>query len=105
MLAVTSAFSGACMRILTPLIVLALLGLGFTFGALNPTPVGVDLFGLSFTIRIGLALLLAALGGALGAGVLLGVLVIWPLRRRLRRQQRALERPVAADASSESVDA
>lgn len=73
------------MRILLPLIALALLGLGFAFGALNPTPVMIDMLGVEVGLRLGLALLLAALAGALGAGMLLAVLVIWPLRRQLKR--------------------
>jgi len=92
------------MRILTPLIVLALLGLGFVFGALNPVAVAVDLFGFVLTMRLGLALLLAALLGALGAGLLLGVLVIWPQRRRLTRQHNEATRS-AAIAVIKSVDA
>lgn len=73
------------MRFLLPLIALALLALGFAFGALNPLPVAIDLFGLQLNLGLGLALLLAALGGALAAGLLLALLVIWPLRRQLKR--------------------
>jgi uncharacterized integral membrane protein len=88
------------MRVFVPLIALFLLALGFAFGALNPSSVPIDLFGLSVTLRLGLALLLAALAGALGAGLLLALVVIWPQQRRLRRvglQLRAQESPAVLE--------
>ena len=87
------------MRVFLPLIALMLLGLGFTFGALNPSPVLLDFFGLSVNLRLGLALILAALLGALGAGFLLALLVIWPQQRRLRRVGSQLRAREAASAS------
>lgn len=75
------------MRILLILLALGLMGLGFAFGALNPESVDVDLFGFDFTLRLGLALLLAAFIGALAAGGLLWLMVLLPLRRRLRKAE------------------
>ena len=73
------------MRLLLPLIAMACLAAGFAFGALNPQPVAIDLFGLGFELGLGLALLAAALAGALLAAACLWLFVLWPLRRRLRR--------------------
>lgn len=73
------------MRLLLPLIALACLALGFAFGALNPQPVHIDLFGLGLDLGLGIALLGSALAGAVLAGLALGLFVLWPLRRRLRR--------------------
>lgn len=75
------------MRILLILLALGLMGLGFAFGALNPASVDIDLFGFDFTLRLGLALLLAAFTGALAAGGLLWLLVLLPLRRRVRKAE------------------
>lgn len=75
------------MRLLIPLIALAFLALGFAFGALNPQPVRIDLFGLGLDIGLGIALLMSALAGALLAGLALGLFVLWPMRRQLRRCQ------------------
>jgi hypothetical protein len=72
------------MRIVLILVALGLLGLGFAFGALNPARVVIDLFGLELSLRLGLALLLAALCGALTAGLLLWLTVVLPQLRRLR---------------------
>ena len=75
------------MRLLLPLIALACLALGFAFGALNPQPVHVDLFGFGIDLGLGIALLLAALTGAVLAWLALGLFVLWPLRRRLRQSE------------------
>jgi hypothetical protein len=72
------------MRIVLILVAFGLLGLGFAFGALNPARVGIDLFGLELSLRLGLALLLAALCGALAAGLLLWLTVALPQLRRIR---------------------
>lgn len=86
------------MRLLLPLIALACLVLGFAFGALNPQPVHIDLFGLALDLGLGIALLSAALTGAVLAWLALGVFVLWPLRRRLRRcEAKALQ---ASDGGS-----
>jgi uncharacterized integral membrane protein len=87
------------MRFLLPLIALVLLALGFAFGALNPLPVAIDLFGLQLSLGLGLALLLAALGGASAAGLLLALLVIWPLRRQVKRTRAA-----RGDATGTSIE-
>jgi uncharacterized integral membrane protein len=83
------------MRILLPLIALAFLGLGFAFGALNPSTVTINLPGLEFQLGLGLALLGSALLGASAGGLLLGVLVIWPLRRKLRRAAASQDKALA----------
>ncbi len=88
------------MRILLTLVALGLLSLGFVFGALNPTAVGIDLFGFDFTLRLGLALLLAALAGALTAGLLLWLLVLMPQRRRLRRLELGLKAAESAERNA-----
>jgi putative membrane protein len=73
------------MRVVTLLLVLLFAVAGAVFGALNETPIRIDLYWWSFSIPQGLALLLAALFGALLAGLLLLLGVIWPQRRRLAR--------------------
>ena len=88
------------MRILLTLVALGLLGLGFLFGALNPAPVAIDLFGFDFSLRLGLALLLAALAGAFAAGVLLTVLVLMPRSRQLRRLTIELKAAEAAQRNA-----
>lgn len=79
------------MRIVLILAALGLLGLGFAFGALNPAAVGIDLFGIQLSLRLGLALLLAALSGALCAGFLLWLTMFLPQRRRMRRLELELK--------------
>lgn len=85
------------MRILMTVVALGLLALGFVFGALNPAAVGIDLFGFDFSLRLGLALLLAAFAGAFLAGLTLWLLVLLPQRRRLRRVE--IELKAAAESS------
>jgi uncharacterized integral membrane protein len=91
------------MRILLILLALGLLGFGFAFGALNPAEVAIDLFGLSITLRLGSALLLAAFAGAFAAGSVLTLLVILPLKRRLKRAES--EARIAVEGSARAAAA
>ena len=62
--------------------------------------VAIDLFGFDFSLRLGLALLLAALAGAFAAGVLLTVLVLMPRSRKLRRLTIELKAAEAAQRNA-----
>lgn len=74
------------MRLIKALIALLFLALGVLFGALNRTPVRVDLgFATLDTVNLGTSLLVSMLVGALLAGLVLTATVVWPLRARLRR--------------------
>jgi lipopolysaccharide assembly protein A len=90
------------MRIIFLFLALAFAAGGIVFGALNASSVRLDFYWFAFDAWLGAALLLAALFGALlgGAAVLAGV--AWPLRRRLRREQRqasARAQPIAEPPS------
>ncbi|MBW8368187.1 MAG: DUF1049 domain-containing protein [Arenimonas sp.] len=80
------------MRLIKAIVALLFVAFGVLFGALNRTPVRIDL-GLA-TIdhaNLGTSLLAAVLAGALLAGGALTVAVVWPLRRQLRRPPTAVE--------------
>lgn len=77
------------MRLAYLIFCVLVVAVGGLFGALNPQAVQVDFYSASVELRLGLALLLAALGGALLGGVSVWGGVVLPLRRRLRRLQRA----------------
>lgn len=64
---------------------------GLLFGALNPTPLDIELYFTRLELSAGVALLGSALLGALLGGVVVGVSVAWPLRRRLTRLARQTE--------------
>lgn len=91
------------MRILLILLALALLGLGFAFGALNPAAVAIDLYGIELSLRLGSALLLAAFCGAFAAGSVLTALVILPLKRRVQRAEG--EARLAVESSARAAGA
>jgi uncharacterized integral membrane protein len=86
------------MRLIKALLALLFVVVGVLFGALNRTPVTIDLGFYSIqNAYLGTSLLLAVLVGALLAGSVLVAGVIWPLRHRLRRGQPAPE-PAAPEA-------
>ncbi len=83
------------MRLIKAIVALLFVAVGVLFGALNRTPVSIDLG--FFTIEqanLGTSLLAAVLSGAIVAGLVLTAAVVWPLRRQLRRL------PVAAEPSA-----
>ena len=88
-------------RLLRPLLIFVFLALGAGIGALNATPVQVDLGALRFEAALGLVLLGSLLTGVLLGGLALTVSVVLPMRRRWRRECDALR---AAQASAQ-VDA
>lgn len=61
---------------------------GVLFGALNPQAVVVDFHVFQWHAGLGVALLCAALLGAFFGGMAVVIGLVWPLQRRLRRQQR-----------------
>jgi putative membrane protein len=74
------------MRLIKALFALLFVAVGVLFGALNQSPVRIELgFHTIANATLGTTLLLALLAGALLAGLVLTVGVIWPLRLRLRR--------------------
>lgn len=80
------------MRLIKALLALLFVVAGVFFGALNRTPVQIDLGFYSIqNAYLGTSLLLAVLVGALLAGGVLVAGVIWPLRHRMRRGQPAPE--------------
>ena len=74
------------MRLIKALVALLFVAVGVLFGALNRTPVSIDLGFLAIArANLGTSLLAAVLFGAIIAGLVLTVAVVWPLRRQLRR--------------------
>lgn len=74
------------MRLIKAIIALLFVAVGVLFGALNRTPVSIDLgFATIGHANLGTSLLAAVLAGAILAGGVLTVAVVWPLRRQLRR--------------------
>ena len=87
-------------RLLRPLLILVFLALGAGLGALNATPVQVDLGALRFEAALGLALLASLLVGVLLGGLALTMSVVLPMRRRWRRECDALRAARAATPST-----
>ena len=81
------------MRLIKALIALCFVAMGVVFGALNKQPVHVDLWFRSLDGRLGLVLLAVLLVGALLGGLAVTAGVVWPMRRRLGRSQRATSGP------------
>ena len=74
------------MRLIKALIALMFVAVGVLFGALNRTPVRIDLgFATIEQANLGTSLLAAVLSGAIIAGLVLTAAVVWPLRRQLRQ--------------------
>ena len=77
------------LRLLRWLLLLSLLAAAGLFGAMNAQPIGLNLVGLTVSLPLGVALLLAVACGAACAGVL-----IWSTRiRQLKRELQRLRRP------------
>ena len=80
------------MRLIRAIIALLFVAVGVLFGALNRTPVSIDLgFATIGQANLGTSLLAAVLAGAIVAGLVLTAAVVWPLRRQLRRAPPAIE--------------
>lgn len=80
------------MRLIKAIIALLFVVVGVVFGALNRTPVSIDLgFYTIGQANLGTSLLAAVLAGAIIAGLVLTAAVVWPLRRQLRRLPPAAE--------------
>jgi len=74
------------MRLIKAIIALLFVAVGVLFGALNRTPVSIDLgFATIEQANLGTSLLAAVLAGAIVAGLVLTAAVVWPLRMQLRR--------------------
>lgn len=86
-------------RLLRALLALAFVALGVVFAALNDQPLRLDLYFFEIAGSSGLLLPAAVLLGALLGGLSIAAAVIWPLKRRLSRAQRAAQ---AAPATVDS---
>ncbi|MBS0212882.1 MAG: DUF1049 domain-containing protein [Proteobacteria bacterium] len=62
---------------------------GILFGAFNPQPVVIDFQLFLAHASLGVALLAALFLGAVLGGAAVTVGIVWPLRRRLRKQASA----------------
>jgi uncharacterized integral membrane protein len=89
------------MRLIKSLIALCFVILGVVFGALNQQRVRVDLWFDSIQGHLGLVLLTVLLLGALIGGLVVTAGVVWPLRRRIRRSDRADSGPDSQELASE----
>ena len=76
------------MRLLRFLIAIMCLGAGAVVGALNRTPIVVDLGFTRMPTNLGVSLLVALLLGVLVGGLAISASVVLPLRRRLARAER-----------------
>ena len=76
------------MRLLRFLIAIVCLGAGAIVGALNRTPIMVDLGFARMPTNLGVSLLVALLLGVLVGGLAISASVVLPLRRRLARAER-----------------
>ena len=76
------------MRLLRFLIAIMCLGAGAVVGALNRTPIVVDLGFARMPTNLGVSLLAALLLGVLVGGLAISASVVLPLRRRLARAER-----------------
>jgi lipopolysaccharide assembly protein A len=73
------------MRPLRALVAVLFLIVGIVLGALNPTPVAVDLGLFHIRAGLGVVLLSTLLAGVLVGGLAMAASVVLPLRRELRR--------------------
>ena len=87
------------MRLFRFLLALVCLGAGAVVGALNRSPVSVDLAFTTVPTNLGIALILAVLLGVLLGGLAISASVVMPLRRRLARAER---QPVATSTMPEA---
>jgi lipopolysaccharide assembly protein A len=77
------------MRYLFVVLCVVVLSAGLLFGALNPQAVAIDLYYVSFELRLGVALLLALLCGALLGGLCAALAL--GLKRRREQQRRVMD--------------
>jgi len=76
------------MRLLRSLIAIACLAAGAIVGALNRTPVVIDLGFSRLPTNLGVSLLVALLLGVVIGGLAISASVVLPMRRRLARVER-----------------
>ncbi len=80
------------MRIFWIVLIVVFAAAGALFGALNGGPVRLDFYVAQVTLPIGAAWLLGVLAGWVAGGLLIYFGAVWPLRTRLARQRRELDR-------------
>ena len=88
------------MRLIRLLIAIACLAAGGVLGALNRSPVSIDLAFSQVTPPLGMALILTLLLGVLLGGVAITLSVVLPLRARLSR----IQKQPPATSAVESTD-
>ena len=74
------------MRVIKAILALCFVALGLVFGALNRQHVHVDFALGAADLRLGLLLLVTLLLGAFLGGVAVMAGVVWPMRRKLRKE-------------------
>ena len=77
------------MRVIRFLIAFACLALGAVIGALNRQPVSIDVGFAHLASNLGIVMLVCVLAGVLIGGSAITASVVFPLRRRLQRAERA----------------
>ena len=82
------------MRLIRLIAAIACILLGAITGALNTHPVVLDLGMATIRASLGLSVLVALLVGVVLGGGILSIAVVAPLRRRLRRAENAVPKPV-----------
>ncbi len=87
------------MRPLRALAAFMFLIVGVVLGALNPTPVMIDLGLIHLRAGLGVLLLCTLLLGVLVGGLAMTASVVLPLRRELRRRRKTEQERDQADAS------
>lgn len=84
------------MRLLQLLLALVFIAAGVVFGALNPQTTVLDFYYLHQPVGVGVALLVTLFIGAMLGGMAITVGVVWPLRSKLRKAQKAAPETKAA---------
>lgn len=90
------------MRLIRLFAAIACILLGAIVGALNTQHVVLDFGIASVRASLGLSVLVALLAGVVIGGTILAVGVVAPLRRRLRRAERAVQAGTKRAAGTES---
>ena len=88
------------MPLLKTLIALAFVIMGIVFGALNRDVMRIDLFFTTLQASIGLTVLLVLLLGCLLGGLVVMATVVWPMRAKLTKAEKAAAKMATEGNSS-----